>query len=238
MFAGIYSAGSAIRTAEIMQEATAQNLSHVNMPGYRRVVNAFATIDAATSDHGIPSPALGAKEALSVDFRVGVNQRTERPLDVALDGDGFLTVDTPRGIAYTRDGVMHINEEGQIVNTGGDPYEGLGTVPPEITPSQISIDQTGAVFAAGQQIGQLEIVRFDDVQTLQPIGPTLFQAGTEAPKDAAATTTVLQGSRELSNVHATDELIHMLIGMRHHQAAQRALHSLSETMREHLTGGR
>lgn len=242
MFAGFYTAASAIHASQVQQEAIAQNLGHLNVPGYRRVINTFATPDATTQETGgAPTsagrPMIGAKHNLVVDFTPGMLQTTDWPLDAALDGDGFFAVETPKGVAYTRDGTMHIGQDGRLVNAAGHPFEGVSPIPPDVAPGDIQIGRDGSVSANEQQLGQLQIVQFADNQQLQPAGPTLFFAGDAEPLPAPDVV-VQQGARELANVHATDALVKMLIGSRHHESAQRALKSMSDTLQQHLSGDR
>ena len=240
MFAGFYTAASALHASEVQQEAVAQNLAHLNVPGYRQVINTFATPDAFTQETGGAPvggsrPMVGAKHNLVVDFTPGMLQTTEWPLDAALDGDGFFTVNTPKGVAYTRDGTMHIDTDGRLVNAAGYPYAGVSSVPPNLAPGDITISSDGTIKAGDQNLGKLEVVQFANNQMLRPAGPTLFFAG-EARALPATNVVVQQGARELANVHATDELIKMLIGSRHHESAQRALTAMSETLQQHISG--
>ncbi|MCA9176300.1 MAG: flagellar hook-basal body protein [Planctomycetales bacterium] len=237
MLTGLYSAASGIVAAEMQQEAIAQNLAHVNMAGYRRVFTSFSSANADPMGDEQNAAKTGARPRMNIDFSPGHFQSTGSPLDVALDGDGFFTVNTPSGPLYTRDGVLQISADGKLVNSAGYEYEGVSPLPPNVTPSQVSISRDGTVSADGRNLGRLKIVQFADNRSLISAGPTMFAEGDLPPEDAS-TTFVQQGVRELANVTSTDELVAMLIGMRYHQAAQKALSTLSDALQEHISGGR
>jgi len=128
-------------------------------------------------------------------------------------------------------------QDGQLVNNAGYAYQGVGQIPPNAAPADLNIDRQGRVSFQGQPLGQLEVVRFADNQRLLPEGPTAFAAPDDMAPQPAADFQLMQGSRELANVNATEQLVTMLIGMRYHEAAQRSMNSLADALHEHTTGG-
>lgn len=159
------------------------------------------------------------------DYSGGSFRETGRPLDVALDGQGFFAVQTPRGERYTRAGVFTLDAAGQLVTQQGDLVVGASgpiTVPRGKT--EISIGVDGSVSADGQPIGKLKVVRFDNPRTaLTKEGDSLFMAaGQEKPQNAFGTR-VVQGVLEMSNVNVVTEMATMMHNSREFDSLQRSI---------------
>ena len=239
MLAGLYSAATGMNAAAEQHEVIARNLAHASVPGYRREIVVSQTFEAALNSE-LPPPSgheAWGVESLHVitDFGQGPLQRTEQPLDAAIDGQGFFTVAGPDDVTlYTRSGGFQRSETGELVTAEGYVVQGQGgpiTIPPEVSLNEISIGLDGGVRGRATEYGKLQIVEFVDPEKLQPVGSTMFLVNDEdAPETQDFTGRVLQGSRELSNVSAVEELIAMLVGMRHYEASQRALRSISEAV--------
>jgi flagellar basal body rod protein FlgG len=232
MFRGVYSAATGMVTASQSQEVTAHNVAHGTVPGYRQFGVVHETFeDALRASEGGAGPMLGARVAQQfTDFRPGPLQMTGAPLDLALNGDGFFAVQGPDGPLYTRDGVVQRAADGRLVSTGGYPI--LGTRGPiTISPqaSKIVFAQDGSVIVDGIPQDQLRVVRFRDPTQLRPAGTALFQAPPEAgeqPSQAA----VQQGYREGSNVAFASAMVTMISDLRHFEASQRALRTISDSV--------
>ena len=134
---------------------------------------------------------------------------TKNPLDVAIDGGGFLAVQTPAGERYTKDGGLQINNQGQLVTAGGNPV--LGTSGPIVfqpTDHDISIASDGNITVVegtgriDSVRGKLRLVSFADAQKLIKDGSNLFSAGPAPPPSPTLTSKVRQGFVEKSNVNS------------------------------------
>ena len=150
------------------------------------------------------------------DFAAGNTEQTKNPLDVSIDGRGFIAVQTPAGERYTRDGGLQINNLGQLVTAGGNPV--LGTSGPIVfqpTDKQINIASDGnvTVIEGTGRIdsvrGKLRIVSFADAQKLVKEGSNLYSAGQGAPQPDI-TSRVRQGFIEKSNVNSVTEMSRMI----------------------------
>ena len=115
---------------------------------------------------------------------------TGNPLDVAIDGNGFLVVQTPRGERYTRNGAMQINATGQLVTSEGDPVLGdSGPITFQPNDHQVSISRDGTISVregtsnADSARGKLRLVTFANLQHLQKDGGSTFK---RAQRRAAA----------------------------------------------------
>ena len=223
MIRGLYAAASGMKALSIQQDVTARNLAHANKPGFRRQILTFESFVKRDAHLGVQVERVN-------DFTVGDPQFTQRELDVALTGDGFFVLDGPNGPLYTRSGVFQVNAQGQLITMDGFPVQGVAgpiTAPP--LTEHFSILDNGIVLADGQQVGQLRIVQFTDNNRLTRAGNTLFRAPNDLPPQPSPTE-VRQGYRERSNGPMVLEMVNMIDGLRHYEAAQKALTSLSDVI--------
>ncbi len=159
------------------------------------------------------------------DFAQGAFEKTTNPLDVAIDGRGFITVQTPAGERYTRDGSFQINAQGQLVTTGGHIVLGAnGPIVFQPTDRDITISSEGVITVREGIVtqfdsirGRLKLVKFNNPQRLQKEGANLYSApaGVAAQPDTASR--VNQGFVEKSNVSAVTEMSRMMEVMRTYQ---------------------
>lgn len=154
-----------------------------------------------------------------LDHSQGPVQVTGNPLDVAVDGNAFLTVQTPRGERYTRNGALQINAAGQLVTSEG--YQVLGTNGPiafQRDDSGISISADGTISVreginanVDSVRGRLRLASFAQPQRLTKDGSSTFAAPADAvPQPAPEGTRIVQGSLEKSNVRAVIEMTRMI----------------------------
>ena len=156
------------------------------------------------------------------DFSQGPTEQTGNPLDVAVDGDAFLAVQTQGGERYTRNGALQINAQGQLVTLQGNPVMG-GSGPIVFQPNDkdITIARDGTVTVregantkADSIRGKLRMVAFDQPQKLQREGSNLFSAPNGITAQAAPKASLRQGFIEKSNVSAVSEMSRMIEVMR------------------------
>lgn len=145
-----------------------------------------------------------------LDISAGAVERTGSPLDVAINGDGFLAVQTGAGERYTRNGALSIDAQGRLVTSDGHPVVGdngpISLSPQESNPS---IAADGTVSTDQGQRGKLRLVRFADVQGLKNEGANLFASDTPG-QPAAGTSRLQPGSIERSNVKPVLEMSRLI----------------------------
>jgi flagellar basal-body rod protein FlgG len=163
--------------------------------------------------------------ATQKQFTVGSLQVTEQPLDVAINNRGFLQIQLPTGeTSYTRNGQLHLNANGEIVNANGFLLEPSITIPANT--NNITISQDGTVSASilgvvqPQELGQITLTDFVNPAGLQAVGGNLFVA-TAASGDPQTGTagenglgSIIQGSLENSNVDIVEEMVNMITTQR------------------------
>jgi len=231
MLTGFYSAATALERAQQHQEIVAFNLAHAAVPGYRQRIHPAGTFESLLANAEGRPERLGTRSAgATIDFTPGPIAYTGAPLDLAISGPGFFVVEGPDGPLYTRAGTLSLNAARELVTSAGYPLLGAGgriAIPENA--STITILTDGTVLANGQAVGQLRLVEIDDPRALEAVGATLFRAPAGAISEATQSS-VLQGYRENSNVDTVTQLVQLITSLRHFEAAQRALHVLSDSL--------
>jgi flagellar basal-body rod protein FlgF len=162
-----------------------------------------------------------------VDFSQGVPQKTENPLDVHIQGDGFFVINTKEGQAFTRKGDFTLNNRRQLVTQSGDTVEGLGG-PITLMDGKIQIAGDGTVTVGQNQLGKLKIVDFTNRQALSYAGDSLYRDSGNAGLKKAGNTQILSGFIEMSNVNIIREMADMISVQRSFEAYQKIIQSQSE----------
>src|ERR1700738_184500 len=116
-------------TLERQMDVVANNVANVNTTGFkadRSLFEEYLQSGAHEDNFGATDRRVSFVQdrATFHDFSPGNAELTKTPLDVAIDGGGFLVVQTPAGERYTRDGGLQINNQGQLVTASGDPVLG------------------------------------------------------------------------------------------------------------------
>jgi flagellar basal-body rod protein FlgF len=166
------------------------------------------------------------------DLGQGPLAPTGNPLDVALDGPGYLAVETVQGTRYTRSGRLQLDGERRIVDANGLPVLGEGDrpiqVPQDAGPVRIAGDGTIST-EAGAALGRLKVVGFERPQAMTELGGGLY--ATDEAEQASEATRVVQGSIEQSNVQPIVEMTQMTEVLRQYQTTQKLIESEHERQR-------
>ncbi len=207
---------------ERQMDVVANNVANVNTNGFKadrslfeEFLNSGAHEDNfARSDRRV---SYVQDRGTFKDLSQGPTELTKNPLDVAIDGKGFLVVQTPAGERYTRDGGLQINNQGQLVTAAGDPVLGnAGPIVFQPTDHDVSIAADGniTVLEGINRIdavrGKLRVVSFADAQKLLKEGSNLYSAGTGVAPTPDAASKVKQGFVEKSNVNSVIEMAKMI----------------------------
>ncbi|CAI2789313.1 Putative proximal rod protein [Serratia grimesii] len=235
----IYTAMGAARQTLDQQAVTANNLANASTPGFRAQLSALRAVP-------VDGPSLATRTLVTAstpgaDMSQGALNYTARPLDVALQQDGFLAVSLPDGSeAYTRNGNIQVSSTGQLTVQGmplmGD--GGLIEVPPS---SEITIAADGTISAlnAGDppntiaQIGRLKLVKADAREVMRGddglfhLTPeTRQQRGNQLQNDPLVR--VMPGVLEGSNVKPMETMVDMIANARRFEMQMKVIHSVDE----------
>jgi len=215
---GLYVSASGLSTTIARQDVLANNLANVATTGFKPDQFAVRQRDVVRAEDGLPSmPSNELLERLgagvmpvptSVDVTPAAMESTDRALDVAIEGEGFLLVRAEPGrdgLRLTRDGRMAIRPDGTLVTASeGRPVLGSNDLPITVRrDTPIRIDAEGRVIQDGDEVGRLRVVTPPDPRTLVKVGGNLLRLprGERGPlRDA--TGLVRQGMVEASGVDA------------------------------------
>jgi flagellar basal-body rod protein FlgG len=248
MIRALYTAASGMSAQQLNLDTIANNLANSSTAGFRQtrlefqdmIYQNLVTPGAAQSQQTVSAGlqiGLGTKSAATeVIMTQGDLNQTNNPLDLAIQGAGFFQVSMPDGtIAYTRAGSFHLNNQGMIVTTDGNPVLPNISIPANAT--AVTITQYGVVNAtlAGQQnpsqLGQIQLATFVNPGGLAAQGSNLFTTTLSSgdpvlanPGGTEGLGTLQQGYLENSNVDVVTEFVQMVL-------AQRAYESNSKVIR-------
>jgi flagellar basal-body rod protein FlgF len=225
---------------ERQMDVVANNVANVNTSGFKADKSLFEEFltSGAHEDNFI-----GRDRRISYvqdrgtfkDFSQGATEQTKSPLDVAIDGKGFLVVQTPAGERYTRDGGLQINNQGQLVTAAGNPVLGAsGPIVFQPTDHDVSIAADGNITVVeginhiDSVRGKLRVVSFADAQKLLKDGSNLYAAGTGSAAQPDLASKVKQGFIEKSNVNSVTEMSHMIEVTRTYQQIASLLQQQSD----------
>jgi len=205
-------------------DVIANNIANVDTTGYKADKETFREfLMPGAANQQFPTGndrrmSFVQDRATWIDFSPGAIQHTGDPLNVALEGKGYLVVQTPRGQRYTRNGALSLNATGQLVTSEGYQVQGDGgpiQFQPNdhdivISPNGIITVKEGASPTEAQR-GRLQIAGFDQPTLLQKDGSSTFMPpnGVNAGP-APQGTRVIQGAIEKSNVNAIAEMARMI----------------------------
>lgn len=256
MFDALYIGATGMQAQQLNVDTIANNLVNVNTVGFKKgrvnftdlMVQEAARQSQPSVGESVgplsPLPRSGAGVGISNVaklFDMGDLRKTDAPLDLAIQGDGFIEVSLPDGSkAYVRGGSLQVNQDGQLANAAGYPLKpGIG-IPSNTQSITISREGHVNVRLIGQnnttEVGQIELLRFTNPTGLIAMGdgmyrstatsgePTAVQAGTEGAGVFA------QGFLEGSNVKMVDEMVNLTVAQRAYEASAKVVQASDEML--------
>lgn len=239
MIKGLYSAVSAMVMNATRQQVLSHNIANVQTPGFKQILTTatgFMQGQAAYTNGNLQASPINYVGTLGlgtqigeefIDYGQGAMQKTSNPLDVALQGNGFFTVQTPDGTRYTRDGRFLRDAENALVTVDG--YQVLDDAgqPIELPDGEVSISPEGIISVNGTEVATLGIGVFADPEAeLQHTEGNLFtgpaaSTGEDVPQ-------VVQGYLETSNANISQLMTQMVEVGRSYEAAQKLVQNQDE----------
>lgn len=237
MIEGLNSAAAGMVAQRQKMDAVANDLANTSTTGYKQVRVGFRDLvysqAGKASEIGVRTGAGAAAVDVGRRMGQGALQRTDRTLDVAIQGDGFLQVTLADGrAALTRDGALHVDGAGRL-STGLGGLVRPGITIPEGTPeSAIGIGPDGTVTASGRVVGRLEVVGVRSPQLMRSVGDNAFVPTAESgPAGPAPRATVIsQGALEASNVDVSEAMVSMIEAQRAFELASKAITTADQMM--------
>lgn len=242
MLDGMRLATEGMKQMSMKQDMVTNNLANVGTAGYRKeslVVESFSQVLARESNGQTEVNTTGGHENNSrfsqysaTHMGQGGLKESGSAFDLALDdnGKGFFTIQTPKGIEFTRAGTFNLSTSGHLVTADGSFVLGQRG-PIQVNGSDFKVADNGVVSIGGKDVDRLLISRFEDPKAMLRQGAASFASDSES---VVATTDfrVKQGYVEQSNFNALTEMVDLMQTMRNFEANQKALQSHDQRLQK------
>ncbi|RMH36161.1 MAG: flagellar basal-body rod protein FlgG [Nitrospirae bacterium] len=255
MIRAMHTASTGMAAQQLNIDTIAHNLANVNTTAFKRSRAEFA--DLLYQIQRLPGANASNVGVFPVGMQVGVGVRpvtvakefvqgnlrqTFNELDLAIEGAGFFQVTRPDGTTmYTRSGSFKRDNTGNLVTGDGDTLVPTITIPSGALKIDIGQDGTVSVLLPGvaqaTQVGQIQLVRFDNPSGLVAQGNNLFMESTASgpaqqgtPGFATGFGLIQQGFLETSNVNIADEMVNMIIAQRSYELNAKAIQAADDMM--------
>ena len=234
----IYTAMTGASHTMQQQASVAQNLANINTPGFRATIDTFRAVPLV--GEGLPTRTFVVDSTSGTDFTPGVTQTTGNPLDVAVDGKGWIAVQDANGNeAYTRNGGLKLTPEGILqtksgLNVMGD--SGPITVPPD---TQVTIARDGTISTVPSTsqvnqvvvVGRLKLTNPPDSELVRG-EDALFRTRDGQSADADPNVKVVSGSLEGSNANMVESMVNMISLARQFDMQMKMLQSADDNAKQ------
>lgn len=252
MIRALYSSASGMHAQQLNLDNTANNLSNVNTTGFKKsklefqdlvyqdIRNAGANVGGGnTLPTGVQVGHGVQLAATSKIFTTGELTPTREKWDLAINGDGFFEVLMPDGTtAFSRDGALKVDQNGQVTTSQGYLVQGGFTpIPPNATNINVETNGTVTVTADNQdEVFNINLVRFQNPSGLRNLGGNLYvetaasgvpQAGVPGEDGMGR---LLQGYLEMSNVKVVDEMVNLIVAQRAYEVNAKSIQAADEMM--------
>jgi flagellar basal-body rod protein FlgG len=228
MFDGMYAAAAGMEAQQQQLASIGNDLANLSTTGYKAERVGFRDllynqVDIAGTVTSVGSGA--AAQSIGRDQSQGAIESTGNPLDLAIEGPGYLTVKRPDGtIALTRDGALQVNARGQLTTAEGDLLDPPVTLPSGTGSSDVAVGPDGTVSVGTKVMGRIALVNVSAPDSLLAAGGNLFTptASSGAPRPATGAS-IQQGALESSNVDVGSEMVEMVNAQRSYQLESSAI---------------
>ena len=255
MLRSLTTAATGMIAQQLNIDVISNNLANVNTNGYKKVRAEFQDLLSQTIKSPGAQGAQGTNQPVGIQvglgtrtsatdriFAAGALKSTENPLDIAIEGNGFLQVQLDDGtLAYTRDGGLKISSQGQLTTTDGYSIQPQITIPPNATDIVITSDGKVSVKTAGStaqtQVGSLQLAKFANPAGLLAMGKNLYTETQASGSPLQGTAgqegfgSIQQGFLEGSNVQVVEELINLIQAERAFEANSKLITSSDEILK-------
>ncbi len=265
MIRGLYTGASGMAAQQVRLDSIANNLANIDTDGYKRdvtVSKAFAQLLLRRmDDDGVYLHPLGSGDRAPVIGKIGTGveanevfteheqgalKGTDSDFDLALDGKGFMSISTPQGERYTRNGSFILGKEGYLETKEGYPVLGENG-PIVVKQNNFQVDKDGRIWVnkayqddpldlVGREqneweepvlLDTLKLVDFETVRYLAKQGSSLYketeESGPALSLEGQTRPSVIQGFTEASNVNPVTEMVRMIEVNRLYEANQKTI---------------
>ena len=222
---GLYLAASGAAATLGALSAVADNLANLSTPGFKRVLSDAQAVTGGASPYQFAASGSGS----TVDTSQGPMQPTNNPMDIAVSGTGFITVQGPNGTAYTRNGTLAVQSDGTLTAAGYPVLTPAGGTISIKQPGDTAIGTDGTISVNGQRIGQIAIAEPQEGTKMVALGASLYRAANGEDLAPATNSQVRQGFLEGATGSEMGEITSMLNMMRNYEASMKAVHDMDSS---------
>lgn len=235
MIKGLWNSLSGMLPRMTHQEIASNNLANVTTTGFKKdrlFLESFIDAEMMAEFNRDTQHRILEVEDIKTDHSQGLLQETDNPLDLAILGDGFFTIQTPAGIQYTRNGNFMINSRSQLVTAEDHLVMDDKNRPIYIREGKVFVNEKGEITIDEARVATLKIVDFEDLSQLKKAANNTFE-----PKHPGITPVqprdflVKHGFLERSNVTPVAEMVNMIMYFRNYEADTRILQAQDDTLR-------
>jgi flagellar basal-body rod protein FlgG len=229
----MYAAASGMAAQQTNLDIIADNLANADVAGFKGAAASFTDVNAGGS-LGLGTAALGRHPV----FEQGKLMKSGGPFDVAIDGNGFFSVEKNGATAYTRAGEFSRAADGTLRNADGWALHGV-RIPADALAA--SVERDGRVLvdtatAKARVVGRVHLAAFRAPELLRPLGGTIFAQTTESGAPQSVTpgsgrSTIAFGMLEKSNVSIVESMMQILTAQRAYEANAKGVQAADEMMR-------
>lgn len=245
MMRSLWTAASGMAAQQLNIDVTANNLANVNTTGFKKSRAEFEDLVYQNLKIGGTENLNGDRIPTGIQVGMGTRpvtvhkffsqgdfQRTDNPLDLTIEGDGFFQVMANDELAYTRAGAFKLDQDGRIVTANGYPLQPEFNVPQDTV--NIVVTEQGRLSCldkAGEELAGVDIPTFNFINPagLKSMGRNLY-VETDASGPVVEGVpgennfgTIAQGVLEMSNVELVDEMVNMIVGQRAYEINSKAI---------------
>lgn len=250
MLKNVYTPLSGALAQERVFEILANNLANANTVGFKEENVTFKLLTPEVDAHRSPPmpvanytsswqdlyPTHGNEmkyvgvSGVSRNDAMGSAIVTKNPLDVMIESQGYLAVNTTDGLRYTRNGSLAVNPDGILVDKFGSPVSGSnGSI--VLGNSKVMINSHGEIYQEGEYIDRLLVFTIEDPRHLEKVGNNYYHYnGPEEMRVEANSPQIQQGVLESSNVNTIKNLTNLILAHRSYEAYQKSIKSYDNIM--------
>lgn len=230
MIRGIFTSALSMMARRTQQEIISNNLANAQTAGFKKDRLDFRnTLDASMLANA--DPQRRAVEEMRTDFSQGQLQKTDNPLDFAIEGEGFFVIAGPNQNFYSRNGHFVMNENRELLTTAGLPV--LGESGPIVLPEgEFAVNQRGEIISKGQVVEKFLTAAFAPGVRLEKVGNNILAAPAASGEPAPAEAAIRQGYLEEANVNTIEEMVNMILAFRDFTDNQKSIQAQDESLQK------